>query len=90
DMAMPGMDGIETLKRMLRRNPDLQVIILTGHGTLEKSVEAMRSGAMEFLEKPPDMNVLLDKITRAKETSDTLSEQRMTETLSRIMQKKGW
>jgi DNA-binding NtrC family response regulator len=90
DLAMPGMDGIETLKRMLKRNPDLQVILLTGHGTLEKSVEAMRSGAMEFMEKPPDMDKLLDKITQAKETSEQLSEQRMSETLSKIMQKKGW
>ncbi len=90
DLAMPGMDGIETLKNMLRRNPDLQVILLTGHGTLEKSVEAMKSGAMEFLEKPPDINILIEKIMEARDTSDRLTEQRIIDSMDSIMKNRGW
>ncbi len=90
DLQMPGMDGIETLKRMVRLNSDLQVILLTGHGTLDKSVEAMKSGAMEFLEKPPDMNILIQRLSEAKTTHRELSEKRMEDTLGGIMKKMGW
>lgn len=65
DLVMPGMGGIETLKRIRKENPDLQVIILTGYPTKEKTVEAMKEGALEFLEKPADINTLLDKIVEA-------------------------
>lgn len=90
DLAMPEMDGIETLKHMVKQNPDIQVILLTGRGTIEKSVDAMKSGAVEFLEKPVDINTLVDTIMKAKSTSNQLSEERTMETLSEIMKKKGW
>jgi DNA-binding NtrC family response regulator len=90
DLAMPGLDGIETLKRLLAQNPDLQVILLTGHATLEKGVEAMKSGAVEFLEKPVDLDLLVAKIDEAQRTTEQLKAKRMTESLDDILRSKGW
>lgn len=65
DMMMPEMDGLETLSRMREARPDLQVILLTGHATVEKGVEAIKLGAADFLEKPVDFEELLAKIKAA-------------------------
>jgi len=66
DLSMPGMDGIEVLRAMKKTNPLLQVIILTGQGSIQATVEVMKEGAMDFMEKPVDINKLLEKITEAK------------------------
>jgi DNA-binding NtrC family response regulator len=66
DLAMPGIDGIETLKRIKAKRPDLEIIMLTGHATVKSGIEAMKLGADDFLEKPVDLNVLLEKIGEAK------------------------
>jgi len=66
DLSMPGMDGIEVLREMKKTNPLLQIIILTGQGSIQATVEAMKEGAMDFMEKPVDINQLLAKITEAK------------------------
>lgn len=66
DLKMPGIDGIEALTTMREKRPELQVILLTGHATLEKGIEAMKSGAMDFIEKPADLEVLREKIKDAK------------------------
>jgi DNA-binding NtrC family response regulator len=66
DLSMPGMDGIEVLKEMKKTNPVLQIIILTGQGSIQATVEVMKEGAMDFMEKPVDINKLLEKITEAK------------------------
>jgi DNA-binding NtrC family response regulator len=67
DVMMPGMGGIETLKRIRKENPEVQIIMLTGRGTIDKAVEAMKEGAIDFLEKPADINTLVDKITKARD-----------------------
>ncbi len=90
DLAMPGMDGIETLKRLLAQNPDLQVIMLTGHATVQKGIEAVRLGAREVLEKPADMSTLLAKIADAKTDKILLVEKRMEEQIRGILQSKSW
>ncbi|GBE30048.1 MAG TPA: response regulator [Bacteroidetes bacterium] len=90
DLAMPGMDGIETLKRLVKMNPDIQVILLTGHATLQKSVEAMKSGAMEFMEKPVKIDVLLEKIQQAHDKHEQLTETRIDDMLSDITKRMGW
>ena len=66
DLQMPGMSGLEALKKIKQENPDLQIIILTGHGTVQAGIEAMKEGAMDFIEKPVDLSVLLEKIKEAK------------------------
>jgi DNA-binding NtrC family response regulator len=90
DLAMPGMDGIETLKRLLAENPDLQVILLTGRATVRKGVEAMASGAMEVLEKPADIDLLLEKIDNARAKRVLLAEKKVEETITGILRTKGW
>ena len=90
DLMMPGMDGIETLKAIKLRNPELQVILLTGHATLEKGIEAMKLGAMDFIEKPADLDELTDKIKRAQAQKMVLVQKKMEHKLKSIINAKGW
>ena len=66
DLMMPEMNGLEVLKAIKKKKPDLQVILLTGLATVEKSLEAIKLGAMDLMEKPPDLMALTDKIRKAK------------------------
>ena len=59
DIWMPGMDGIETLKEIKKGNPFVQVIIITGHGTIETAVKATKLGAFDFIEKPCGVKLVL-------------------------------
>jgi len=52
DIWMPGIDGIETLKEIKKNNPYIQVIIISGHGTIETAVKATKLGAFDLIEKP--------------------------------------
>jgi len=52
DLKMPGMDGMEVLRRLREARPDIKVIIITAHGTIESAVEAMKLGAVDFMQKP--------------------------------------
>ena len=65
DILMPGMDGITTLKEIKNRFPLVEVIMLTGHATVETSIEGMRLGAFDYLMKPCDMDVLIEKVNAA-------------------------
>ena len=65
DVRMPGMDGIETLKEIKIINPLVEVIMLTGHASVESGIEGMRLGAFDYLLKPCDMNDLINKIMDA-------------------------
>ena len=90
DLLMPDMDGLETLKQLKEMNPDLQVILLTGHGTIDKGVEAMKLGAMDFVEKPADFQELLEKIRKAKDKRMLLVTKRHEERVKEIMKSKPW
>jgi len=65
DFMMPEMNGIEALKVIKEKNPEMQIILLTGHATVEKTVEAMKAGAMDLIEKPADLDALSEKIKNA-------------------------
>ena len=62
DLQMPDMNGIEMLKVIRKSHPDMQVILLTGQATLEAGIEAMKLGAMDFMEKPADVDSLTEMI----------------------------
>ena len=67
DLAMPGIDGLETLKRIKAKQPDAEIIMLTGQGSIKTSIEAMKLGAEDFLQKPVNITELMDKISEAKD-----------------------
>ena len=90
DLAMPGIDGIETLKLLKEKNPDLEIIMLTGHATVQKGVEAMKLGAEDFLEKPVELSVLLERISEAKNKRILILEKKSQEALKKIISTKAW
>lgn len=65
DIWLPGVDGLETLKRLNNRFPSLPVIMMSGHAGIETAVSAIKSGARDFMEKPLHLDVLLEKVESA-------------------------
>ncbi|WP_027721495.1 response regulator [Maridesulfovibrio zosterae] len=90
DLQMPGIDGIEALKHIKKTRPEMQVILLSGHATVEKGIEAMKLGAMDFVEKPADINVLTDKIKKAQAKKMIIVEEKTKEKVEEIIKQKGW
>lgn len=90
DMVMPGMDGIETLKKLKEKRRELQVILLTGHASVEKGVESIKLGAVDFLEKPADLESLMKKIEDAKISRLIFVEKDQEKSIEDIILKKGW
>jgi DNA-binding NtrC family response regulator len=90
DLAMPEMDGIAALKQLLREKPYLQIIFLTGHATLAKGIEAVKLGALDFIEKPVDIGKLIEKVNDAREKLLLLTEKKAEEDIKNILKKKGW
>ncbi len=74
DIKMPKIDGIEVLEKIQTINPELPIIIITGHGTVDTAVEALKKGAYDFLEKPLDLNRLLVAVRNALEKKDLVKE----------------
>ena len=89
DFMMPGMDGLETLKRIRAKRPDLQVILLTGHATVQSGVEAIKLGALDFLEKPAEIEKLTEMIQKAKENRLLLVEAQQEESVKQALRKYG-
>jgi len=69
DIWMPGMDGIELLDWVKERYPKLQVIMMSGHGTIETAVKATKKGAYDFIEKPLSLEIVLIKLNHALKES---------------------
>ncbi len=65
DIWMPGMDGIDTLKEIKKMSPNLPVVMITGHGSIESAVDATKSGAFDFLEKPLSIDKIMVTINNA-------------------------
>ena len=65
DVRMPGLDGIETLRKLKKNHPLIEVIMLTGHASLEVAIEGMELGAFDYLMKPVDIDDLLYKLQDA-------------------------
>jgi DNA-binding NtrC family response regulator len=67
DLKMPGIDGIEVLRQVKATNPDIEVIVLTGHGTEKDKDVCMELGAFAFLQKPVDIQLLSQTLIKANE-----------------------
>jgi two-component system, NtrC family, nitrogen regulation response regulator NtrX len=74
DIKMPKMDGIEFLEKAKEANPDIPIIMISGHGTIETAVEAVRKGAYDYISKPPDLNRLLITIRNAMDKTSLVAE----------------
>lgn len=90
DLQMPDMNGIEMLKVIKKSHPDMQVILLTGQATLEAGVQAMKLGAMDFMEKPADIDSLTEKIKKAQAKKMVIVEKKTVEKVNDILKSKGW
>jgi FixJ family two-component response regulator len=81
DVRMPGMSGLELQERLSREDPALPAIIMTGHGDVPMAVRAMKAGAFDFIEKPFNDQVLLDRlaeaIAQARRSGDTAAGRRL-------------
>lgn len=74
DIKMPKLDGLEVLEKAQEIAPDLQFIMISAHGSIETAVEAVKKGAYDFIQKPPDLNRLLITVRNALDKSTLVSE----------------
>lgn len=88
DVKMPGMDGIETLREVKSKHPLVEVVMLTGHATVETAIEGMKLGAFDYLMKPCDIDLLVSKVTEAatkkRQHEEKIVEARLKEITSRM------
>ncbi|EIM64266.1 MAG: response regulator [Desulfobacter postgatei] len=84
DIRMPGMDGIETLKKIKAAHPLVEVIMLTGHGSTETAVEGMKEGAFDYLMKPADFEDISKKMANAWKRKDE-QEERIRKAEARLL-----
>ncbi len=90
DLEMPELDGIETLKMLLKENEDLQIIFITGHASLQKGIEAVKLGAKEFFEKPVDIEQIVNTVKKAQDQTSKLAEKKVEKQMKNFLGKKGW
>jgi DNA-binding NtrC family response regulator len=74
DIRMPGIDGIATLREIKRIKPLVEVIMLTGHGSVESGIDGMKLGAFDYVLKPADFDALMEKVRQAYEKKATHDE----------------
>lgn len=74
DIKMPKLDGIEFLDKARESNPDVPIIMISGHGTIETAVEAVKKGAFDYISKPPDLNRLLITLRNAMDKTSLVTE----------------
>lgn len=84
DIKMPKMDGLEFLQKAMELNPDIPVIMISGHGNIETAVDAVKKGAYDYISKPPDLNRMLITIRNAMEKNSLTAE---TKTLKKKIAK---
>ena len=87
DLRLPDLDGLALLKQIRELRPETEVVMITGHGSIEKAVEAMRLGAYDFIQKPLDSNALLKTVAKALEKQRLASENRQLR--SQLEQQRG-
>ena len=85
DIKMPYMDGVEVLEQMMAINPEIPVIMISGHGDINTAVDCLKKGAFDYLPKPPDLNRLLSTVRHALEKKTLVQE---VKTLKKKVSKK--
>jgi DNA-binding NtrC family response regulator len=90
DVLMPGLSGIDTLGMMKKIRPLTEVIMLTGHATVETAIEGMKLGAFDYLMKPTEIDELVEKITQAQKRKAEQEERIQKATIEKIAQTRGF
>ncbi|MFH1137755.1 MAG: response regulator [Pseudomonadota bacterium] len=90
DVQMPGRDGVETLRLIKAAHPLVEVIMLTGHATVESAIEGMKLGAFDYLLKPTETGDLVDKITRAHARKKEQEDRIQKAEINKIVHSRGW
>jgi FixJ family two-component response regulator len=89
DLKMPGMDGIETQKKLKLKSPCLQTVVLTGHGSLQAALDSGKQDAFRFLQKPADHEEMVRTIRQAAEQKDRERHSKFTEEMMSITSSGG-
>src|SRR5690606_23207354 len=90
DIKMPKMDGLEVLEKAKQIKPDIPFIVISGHGTIETAVDAVKKGAYDYISKPPDLNRLLITLRNAMDKKNLVVEtQRLRKQVSKSNQMIG-
>ena len=84
DIKMPKMDGMEVLEKLMGNDDSIPVVMISGHGTIDTAVEAIKKGAFDFIQKPPDLNRILVTLRNALDRGSLVQE---TKTLRQKVQK---
>ncbi len=90
DVLMPGLSGIDTLREIKKLRPLTEVIMLTGHATVETAIEGMKLGAYDYLLKPTEIEDLVAKITKGHARQAEHEDRIRQATVAKIAQKGGW
>ena len=86
DLKMPGMDGLTTLKEIKKLDLFTQTLILTGHGSIDSALEAIKLGAYDYLTKPTEIHDLVAKIEGAWEKKDDAAREALMEKLQKVIE----
>jgi DNA-binding NtrC family response regulator len=90
DVQMPGLDGVEALRQIKQRKPLIEVIMLTGHGTVQTAIDGMKLGAFDFLLKPTETEDLVEKLRRAYDRKAEQDRRIQAAEISEIVKRRGW
>ena len=89
DLMLPDIDGIDLVRRCKRLDPEVEVIVVTGQGNIPRSVAAVKAGAYDFLEKPIDADLLLDKLEKAIKQRTLIDENEQLKQMVNTARLKG-
>ena len=90
DVLMPGLSGIDTLRELKKIRPLTEVVMLTGHATVETAIEGMKLGAFDYLMKPTEIDELVEKINKAQGRKGEHEARIQKATIDKIAQTRGF
>ena len=90
DVQMPEVDGLEVLQKIKQRKPLIEVIMLTGHATVQTAIDGMKLGAFDFLMKPTETEDLVEKINRAFRRKEEHDRRIREAEINEIVKRRGW